>query len=147
MTIRWTHHRAWKTKLGIKFDGKIHEYPILGNNSVFILEDTIIHHDAAPGIGETSNARNLRILEAELKENPADLRTLFYMANTHKYAGRFVEAIKYYDQRIKTGVGYFDELLFAYLYKARCERAAGFEKVAEQTLLEGLSKAPNWSEL
>ena len=144
--LKWVHHRAWKTKLGISFAGKIHEYPVLGNNSIHILEDVVIYHDAAPGIGENSNQRNLRILEAELEENPNDTRIAFYLANTHKDAGRFIEAIKYYDHRIKLGAAYWDEWMFSYLYKGRCERAAGLYKEAEKTLLEGLSNAPNWSE-
>ena len=145
--LRWVHHRAWKTKHGFSFAGKIHEYPVLDTGVGFVLQDTVIYHDAAPGIGEDSNARNLRILEAELAENPTDSRTAFYLANTHKDAGRYVEGAKYYDVRIKLGCGYFDEWITSYLYKGRCERAAGMIKEAEQTLLEGLSHAPNWSEL
>jgi len=143
--LKWVHHRAWKTKKGIHFAGKIHEYPVIGNNNTYILEDTIIHHDAAPGIGEDSNQRNLRILEAEFEENPNDLRTAFYLANTHKDAGRFKEAVPYYAARLKN-VGYWDEWMFAYLYKARSERAAGMIKECVSTLLEACSKAPDWAE-
>ncbi len=143
--LMWTHHRAWKTKKGVHFAGKIHEYPVIGDNNTFILEDTIIHHDAAPGIGETSNERNLRILLQELEENPNDLRTLFYLANTHKDASRFKESLPYYAARIKE-VGYWDEQMFAYLYKARCERAAELLDEAKKTLLEACSKAPDWAE-
>jgi 2-polyprenyl-3-methyl-5-hydroxy-6-metoxy-1,4-benzoquinol methylase/tetratricopeptide (TPR) repeat protein len=145
--IKWVHHRAWRTKLGIKFDGRVHEYPLLGNHESFTFKDCLIHHDAAPGIGEDSNNRNLRILEAELAEHPTDARTAFYLANTHKDAGRYIEAAKYYDIRIKIGIGYWDEWITAYLYKGRCERAVGLFDKAEQTLLEGVSHAPNWSEL
>ena len=145
--LSWVHHRAWRTKLGIHFAGKIHEYPVIGNNDTFVFNNVKIHHDAAPGIGEDSNARNLRILESELEENPNDARTAFYLANTHKDAARYVEAAKYYDIRIKLGIGYWDEWITAYLYKGRCERAADLIQQAEQTLLEGLSHAPSWSEL
>ncbi|MCI4435894.1 MAG: methyltransferase domain-containing protein [Ignisphaera sp.] len=145
--LTWVHHRAWRTKIGITFDGRIHEYPVLGNHDTFVFNNVVVHHDAAPGIGEDSNARNLRILEAELAENPQDARTAFYLANTHKDAGRYLEAVKYYDIRIKIGMSYFDEWITAYLYKGRCERAAGLIKEAEQTLLEGLSHAQSWSEL
>ena len=145
--MKWVHHRAWKTKQGIKFDGRIHEYAVLGNSDSFVFNTVVIHHDAAPGIGEDSNRRNLRILEAELEENPNDSRTAFYLANTHKDAARYLEAVKYYDVRIKLGPGYWDEWITAYLYKARCERAAGLYDQAEKTLLQGVAEAPNWSEL
>lgn len=143
--MKWVHHRMWKTRCGIKYNGRIHEYPDFGGKHGITLMDCIIRHDAAPGIGENSNQRNLRILEAEFAEEPTS-RCTFYLANTHKDAGRWVEAVKYYKIRISMGEYYRDEWLFAYLYRARCERAAGLLKEAENTLLEALSKAPNWSE-
>ena len=141
----WVHHRAWKTRQGVRFGGRIHEYPDHGGRPGMTLQDSIIHHDAAPGIGENSNARNLRILELEMEENPTP-RTAFYLANTHKDGARFKEAVPYYQQRIDMGVGFRDEWLFAYLYKGRCERAAGMLEDAEKTLLEAVSKAPEWAE-
>lgn len=144
---RWVHHRLWKTRRGINFEGAIHEYPTIGGHSEATLGDVVIHHDAAPGIGEDSNARNLRILLKDHATNPASSRTLFYLANTYKDNSSWAEAIKFYGERIAIGPHYWDEWVFAYLYKARCERAYGQLPAAEATLLEGLSKAPNWSEL
>lgn len=143
--MKWVHHRMWKTRKGIKYGGRIHEYPDFGGKHGITLMDCSIRHDAAPGIGENSNQRNLRILEAEFAEEPTS-RCAFYLANTHKDAGRWEEAVKYYKVRIGMGEHYQDEWLFAYLYRARCERAAKLVKDAENTLLEALSKAPNWSE-
>jgi ADP-heptose:LPS heptosyltransferase len=145
---QWVHHRAWKTGQGIEFKGRIHEYPDFGNGmdkTVMVMGDIIIHHDSAPGFGESSNERNLRILELDMKEEP-NTRTAFYLANTHKDAARWLDAVKYYQIRIDMGVGYRDEWLFAWLYKGRCERAAKLYELAERTLLGGLSHAPSWSE-
>ena len=144
--LRWIHHRMWKTRKGIDFAGRIHEYPNFGNRPGIDLADCVIMHDAAPGVvGENSNQRNLRILEAEFEENPSS-RTAFYLANTHKDAGRWDEAIKCYDIRINMGQHYRDEWLFSFLYKARCERVSGWLALAEKTLLEALSHAPEWAE-
>jgi hypothetical protein len=44
------------------------------------------------------------------------------------------------------GEAYRDEWLFAYLYKARCERLAGDVDAAERTLLEGISRERSWAE-
>lgn len=143
--LKWVHHRMWKTRLGIKFEGSIHEYPTHGAFKNTTLMDAVIYHDAAPGVGEGSNARNLRILEKEMTNNP-NPRCAFYLANTHKDAGRWEEGIKFYDVRIKMGEGYRDEWLFAYLYKARCERAANKNRDCERTLLEALSNDPDWAE-
>ena len=63
-------------------------------------------------MGESSNARNLRILEEEFAEAPAP-RTAFYLANTHKDGGRPAEAARIYAQRIALGEHFRDEWLFA----------------------------------
>lgn len=142
---QWTHHRLWKTGLGIRYEGRCHEYPTIGGHSSLVLADSVIHHDAAPGPGETANARNLRILLEEFADNP-NPRTAFYLASTHRDAQRYVEAIPWYVRRIELGTGYRDEWLFAYLYKARCERAAGDVAAAEKTLLEAVGKERGWAE-
>lgn len=142
---KWIHHRLWKNGLGIKYDGRCHEYPTMGGFPCINLNDTVVRHDAAPGFGENANVRNLRILEEEFKDNPTP-RVAFYLGNTHKDAGRWAEAIPVYAERISMGVGYWDEWLFAYLYKARAERALGKLAEAKATLLEALSKASDWSE-
>jgi ADP-heptose:LPS heptosyltransferase len=49
-------------------------------------------------------------------------------------------------RRIEMGEGFRDEWLFAYLYRARCERALGDATAAEKTLLEAASREPGWAE-
>lgn len=141
----WTHHRMWRTGLGIKYDFPIHEYPTIGGHSAMTLSDVIIKHDAAPTFGETGNERNLRILEREWQQNPTS-RVAFYLANTHNDGGRKAEAEKWYQKRIDMGEHYKDEMLFAYLYLARVQRALQNQEGAKKTLLEATSRAPNWSE-
>jgi len=47
----------------------------------------VIGRDAIPGVGETANARNLRILQQELDER-SNPRTASYLGNTYKDRGR-----------------------------------------------------------
>jgi glycosyltransferase involved in cell wall biosynthesis/ADP-heptose:LPS heptosyltransferase len=142
---RWTHHRLWKTGLGIRYEGRCHEYPTIGGHATLVLTDSIIRHDAAPGPGETANERNLRILVEEFADKPSP-RTAFYLANTHKDGQRYSDAIQWYARRMDFGPGYRDEWLFAFLFKARCERAAGDAAAAEKTLLEAIGKERSWAE-
>ena len=142
---RWVHHRLWKTGRGIHFEGRCHEYPTIGGHSMLDLVDAVIRHDAAPGSGESANARNLRILQEEVAERPST-RSAFYLANTHKDGGRWREAVEWYAKRIAMGEGFRDEWLFAYLYKGRCERAAGDVAAAERTLLEAVARERGWAE-
>lgn len=142
---RWTHHRTWKTGRGIHFQGRCHEYPTYGGHASLVLTDTVVRHQTEPGAGETSNARNMRILLEEFAEAPSP-RTAFYLANTYKDGGRHAEAVPWYEKRIAFGPGYRDEWLFAYLYKARCQRLAKDLAGAKVTLFQAIAQAPDWAE-
>ena len=142
---RWLNHRVWRANRGIRFVGRCHEYPTIGGHPMLALTDSVIRHDATPGIGEGSNARNLRILTEEFAESPST-RVAFYIGSTHMDAGRWREAVAAYATRIAMGEAYRDEWLFAYLYKGRCERRAGDVDAAERTLLEAISHERTWAE-
>jgi ADP-heptose:LPS heptosyltransferase len=142
---RGGHHRIWRTGLGIHFEGAVHEYPTIGGFDCYI-SNVVIKHNADPSAGETSNARNLRILLREWSRDSTNTRTAFYLANTYKDGEQYPEAVKIYAARIALGPAYRDEWLFSYLYKARCERALGWITAARSTLYEAISKQPDWSE-
>ena len=142
---RWTHHRVWKTGLGIHFEGRCHEYPTYGGHATLVLTDTVVHHHAEPGEGENSNARNKRILLEEFAEGPSP-RTAFYLANTYRDARQYAEAVPWYERRIAFGRGYQDEWLFAHLYKARCQRLTRDFLGSALTLHQALAAASDWSE-
>jgi glycosyltransferase involved in cell wall biosynthesis/ADP-heptose:LPS heptosyltransferase len=142
---RWTHHRVWKTRHGIHFEGRCHEYPTHGGHTSIVLTDTVVRHHAEPGEGENSNVRNMRILLEEFAEVPAP-RTAFYLANTYRDARRHAEAVPWYEKRIAFGRGYQDEWLFAHLYKARCQRWTKDFVGARSTLHQALVVASGWSE-
>jgi tetratricopeptide (TPR) repeat protein len=80
----------------------------------------------------------------EFAEAPTT-RTAFYLAGTHKDAGRY-GGCPVVCPAHRNGTGFRDEWLFAHLYKARCERASGDEAAAEKTLLEAVSKERSWAE-
>jgi glycosyltransferase involved in cell wall biosynthesis/ADP-heptose:LPS heptosyltransferase len=142
---RWTHHRVWKTRRGIHFEGRCHEYPTYGGHASCVLMDTVVRHHAEPGEGENSNARNMRILLEEFADNQTP-RTAFYLANTYRDAKRYAEAVPWYEKRIALGRGYQDEWLFAHLYKARCQRLTRDFMGARMTLQQALCVASGWSE-
>lgn len=141
----WITHRMWRTGLGIRFRGRCHEYPVIDGKRLGMHEDVLILHDAAPGAGEDSNARNLRMLTAEWADEPSP-RTAFYLANTHRDAGRWDEAIAWYGRRIDFGEGFRDEYLFSRLYRGRCQRSAGRPDAADADLAISAELAPDWME-
>jgi ADP-heptose:LPS heptosyltransferase/glycosyltransferase involved in cell wall biosynthesis/SAM-dependent methyltransferase len=142
---RWMHHRVWKTRRGIHFEGRCHEYPTYGGHAERVLTDVTVRHHAEPGAGENSNARNMRILLEEYAEAPSP-RTAFYLANTYRDARRYAEAVPWYAKRIAFGRGYQDEWLFAHLYKANCQRLVRDFVGACQTLHQAVAVASGWSE-
>jgi ADP-heptose:LPS heptosyltransferase/glycosyltransferase involved in cell wall biosynthesis len=145
-SLRWPHHRLWKTNLGIRFSGRCHEYPHFGGQRDYYHTDLEIFHDAAPTVGiENSNPRNLRILAREFKEAPTP-RCAFYLANTYKDCGRWEEAAVAYRKRMEYGHGFLDEYHFAALYLGRVLRAAGKVDEARQVLLKAGSERPDWAE-
>lgn len=142
---RQVHHRLWPASAQIRFAGRCHEYPILDRVPQIVIDEAVIRHDATPHGSETSNARNLRILEAEHAENP-NARTAFYLANTHKDAGRWKEAAEWYYRRIAYGHEFRDEYLFATLYLIRVLRNMGEEGRALSVTLRAIEFAPDWQE-
>lgn len=144
-SLKWPHHRLWKTKKGITYAGGCHEYPNWGWQAATVHDHVEIFHDAAPGGHENSNDRNLRILEREMKKEPTP-RTAFYLANTYKDRGNHEKAIPAYKKRMEFGKGYEDEYWFAALYKARGERALKRFDEARKTLMHAINERPDWAE-
>lgn len=145
--VRQLHYRLWPAKYKVRFEGWVHEYARIEKHQCIILNDAMIQHDAAPheGANETSNERNMRILEAEYAANP-NARTAFYLADTHKCGGRHAEAVKWYMVRLGYGEGFRDEFLFSILYMGRSMYANGDDEQAEAWLRRGLELAPDWQE-
>jgi glycosyltransferase involved in cell wall biosynthesis len=142
---QWSTHRFWKTKLGIRFEGRCHEYPNLIGDSA-MMEDVIVRHHGEPNDGqENSNARNLRILMLDWTDRP-NPRTAFYLANTHRDGGRWKEAVEWYEERISMGTHYLDEWLFAHLYLVRCLRQLGETNRALWNLSRAVSNGKGWCE-
>lgn len=142
---RWVQHRAWRAKRGVRFVGRCHEYPRFDGLRTLELPECVIRHHADPKPGESSSERNLRILLEEYDEAPTP-RGAFYIANTYRDLGEWMRAAEWYERRILLGEGYRDEWLFAHLYRASCQRAAGDAILAEATILRAFVHDTSWSE-
>ena len=144
-SLKWPHHRLWKTGKGIRYSGWCHEYPNWTGKEMVHKHKSYVSHDAAPGPHENSNDRNLRILKRQMEQEPSP-RTAFYLANTYKDRGLFKEAVPWYQKRMDYGFGYVDEYWFAVLYKARCEKFSKDLEAAEKTLLYATQMRSDWAE-
>jgi tetratricopeptide (TPR) repeat protein len=79
--------------------------------------------------------RDIRLLEAAVKENPNDARAMFYLAQSYMGKGDWASAKLRYSDRMKLG-GWDEEVWFSHLQMARCNVRLGvyFAVAAAQTL-------------
>jgi glycosyltransferase involved in cell wall biosynthesis len=93
-------YKLWRTGLGIKYVGKVHE--VLNFSWDFnIRNDTAIeikHHPGMHDGQEHGGERNRRILRKEIYPS---FRSMFYWANEHVDIGDYKEAIKWYREYIR----------------------------------------------
>ncbi|MEV8037791.1 glycosyltransferase [Streptomyces sp. NPDC002742] len=107
------------------YEGVTHEYPCTDEPDVQENLDALVVEDHADGGCRTDKfERDARLLRGELERDPANTRTVFYLANTERDLGHAEEAIALYERRAAMG-GWPEEvycsLLEAGLLKA--ERA------------------------
>ena len=100
----------------IEYVGATHEYlniPANFKNKTFDIEDVFIND-----VGDGSNKddkyeRDIRILEEDILENPENVRSYFYLANSY-YGFRYYNNNIHYKTRIAKG-GWFEELFTVYI--------------------------------
>ena len=117
----FTHHRLFKTKLGIRYFGAVHEYPDIWRAKEDPVDTGLVitHECGNQSSQESSAKRNLRILEREYKKKPSS-RTLFYYAMALRDCKLHKEAVKIYDEYLAGPDLYHDERMFAHYYKMCC---------------------------
>lgn len=143
---RFVHHRLWKSKRNVFFEGWCHEYPTKHNLVQGQLDNCRIFHHGEPSPNqEGREPRNLRILLKEWEAKPSS-RIAYYTASTYRDMGRWAEAVTWYQRRLDYGIGFRDEWLFARLYMARCLRALERHDQADAVTQESLRHAPDWAE-
>lgn len=105
-------HKHWH------FVGATHEF--IATNEAEIppsrLRAITVHHHADGGHRPEKFERDLLLLKDEEQRNPADPRTVFYLANTLRDLGRKDEAVEAYERRAVLG-GWVEEHYCA-LYEA-----------------------------
>ncbi|MGW3665284.1 tetratricopeptide repeat-containing glycosyltransferase [Streptomyces sp. NPDC005141] len=108
--------RTWR------YEGVTHEYPCTDEPDVQEKLDALVIEDHADGGCRGDKfERDAHLLRGELERDPANTRTVFYLANTERDLGHAEEAIALYERRAAMG-GWVEEvycsLLEAGLLKA-----------------------------
>ncbi|MFJ6831800.1 tetratricopeptide repeat protein [Streptomyces sp. NPDC091209] len=90
--------RTWR------YEGVTHEYPCTDEPDVQANLDALVIEDHADGGCRADKfERDARLLRGELERDPANTRTVFYLANTERDLGHAEEAIALYERRAAMG--------------------------------------------
>ena len=145
-TFNYFNVRLIKTSLNFRCIGSTHEYyDITGSRKEEQLRTIKINDIGDGGCKEDKFTRDIRLLEEDLKENPKNERTYFYLANSYKNAGNLEKAIENYKKRIAIG-GWIEENWYSRLELGKCYMKTGKEAEAIKTWLEAYNYHPKRSE-
>jgi tetratricopeptide (TPR) repeat protein len=145
-TFNYFNVRLIKTSLNFRCIGSTHEYyDITGSRKEEQLRTIKINDIGDGGCKEDKFTRDIRLLEEDLKENPKNERTYFYLANSYKNAGNLEKAIENYKKRIAIG-GWIEENWYSRLELGKCYMKTGEEAEAIKTWLEAYGYHPKRAE-
>ena len=128
IAIRIRHSNIWHHRVqifrmgrGWVYRGVVHEYPECEGNTkptVGLLPAETYMETRCEGVRSRNPRKYLddaAILEAELARNPSDARTLFYLAQSYRDAGRGEDAARRYAEYLDRGGGSDQERYIAML--------------------------------
>jgi len=116
------------------YTGRTHEHLSCGAPfSTGWFDGLRIRHHGDGGTRDQKLERDLRLLNQELLDDPANPRTHFYLAQTLRDAGDLVTAVEHYQRRVELG-GWEEEIFFAQYQVGLLENRLGREACTESLL-------------
>lgn len=122
--LKYYNTRFMRCSYDWKCIGATHEYwsgdpiekvPI----DIFYIEDV---NDG--GCKSDKTERDIRLLGEDLKTDPTNGRAMFYLAQSLRDLGKYVEAVEHYKRRIEVG-GWHEEIWYSHYQIARCYESLG----------------------
>jgi len=128
------------------YEGKTHEYltcdqPLERGS----LRTLAIRHHADGGTRHEKFERDLRMLEEAFRDNPNDVRTVFYLAQTRQNMGDHSGALAAYRRRIELG-GWDEEIFWSLYQSAQILAARGEWSHAQTAYLAAYEFRPSRAE-
>jgi glycosyltransferase involved in cell wall biosynthesis len=135
--------RVVRAGAGYEWRGRTHEYlSAPGGSSRSVRTASFrVRHFADGGSRGDKFERDIRLLEADLRDNPDDPRTVFYLARTHEDCGRLAEAAEWYRRRIGLG-GWDEEIWYARWRLGVCLLNSGRRSEAIGILFDAWGERP-----
>jgi ADP-heptose:LPS heptosyltransferase/glycosyltransferase involved in cell wall biosynthesis len=140
----FNHARIFRNHWGVRFDGAVHEFPIIDGCRTGFFSDGWVEHSTnhrPERIG-----RNMAILEGEHQRDPDNKRTMFYLGNAYREQGLHDKAIKVYQRYIRLGGNFSDELYLARYYLAKCFYNKKEFRMAIRECFEAIKLDDRWAE-
>lgn len=143
--ISYFNVRLLRRDVAAKYVGVTHEYLDLDGHYAEQLI-AIEFADHADGANRPQKAaRDIALLSDFLQTNPGDARSLFYLAQSYRDAGRLADAIATYGQRIAAG-GWEEEVWYAQYQLALCQRDIGNRAAFVTGCLAAYQRRPSRAE-
>jgi len=144
-TLHYVNTRILRLDVPWTCEGATHEYwsgPMEG-----ILPDSKLWIDDKNdgGCKADKYTRDRTLLEKEMEEQPQNVRTVFYLAQTYKCLGLHDLSIETYKKRITMG-GWFEEVWYSHYMIAQQYLMTNREEEAELWVLKGQKASPYRSE-
>lgn len=124
--LSYDNIRLLRRDASARYVGYTHEY-LRVEGEVRRLEG-LRFRDHADGSNRSQKMeRDLKLLLRQLEDDPDDVRAMFYLGETCRYAGRWAEAAAWYSLRIQGG-GFEEEIWYSHLQRAICYLALADER-------------------
>ena len=118
-SLKYHNNRFHQCAYEWKCVGATHEYWSGDPTSKIPYEVFYIDDVNDGGCKSDKFERDIRLLSEDLKEDPKNGRTYFYLAQSYKDSGKFEQAIAHYKKRIEVG-GWYEEIWQAHYQIAKC---------------------------
>lgn len=122
--LTWWRTQIFRSHLPWRYVGVLHEYPHCPGHQVAIERLGGEYHLLGRTLGGRSAdpdkyGRDAAVLETAHRDDPTNPRTVFYLAQSYRDAGRTADALNAYERLIQMG-SWDEEVYVARLERARC---------------------------
>ena len=140
--LRYPNVRLVRASLDGRFVGATHEHFSAPDGTTDQLLESLWIDDRNDGGSRADKYhRDVRLLEAELARDPANLRAMFYLAQTYRGLGDFSKALVWYRKRADAG-GWGEEAWYAQYAVGLLLEQAGDDRASRRAFATALRRDP-----
>jgi len=143
--LKYYNNRFMRCSYDWKCVGSTHEYWSGDPTDKIPIEIFYIDDVNDGGCKADKFERDVRLLTEDLKTDPNNGRTHFYLAQSYKDSGKTKEAIQHYKQRIKIG-GWFEEVWYSHYQIGKCYEILNQPEKYESWMLRAFKFHPHRAE-